>query len=319
VWITRSLTNVLTPTVVALGNFDGIHQGHRQVILPTIKSDAWQFPEGVRSTVVTFYPHPKVVLTKQPLSLLTPLDEKVAQLKAIALEQLVLLPFNNELACLSPEEFVEIVLIKHLQAKCVSVGADFCFGRQRSGNAEDLCRLADKFGVEVSIAPLKVLEGDRISSSAIRYALQTGDIQRANYLLGRPYTLVGEVVQGQQLGRTIGFPTANLHLPKEKFLPHYGVYAVQAQVCFAADQLPALDAPCINGVMNLGMRPTVDGDRLSAEVHLFNWAEDLYGKVLSVSLCAFLRPEQKFASLDALKLQIARDCEQAKQLLDTTP
>jgi riboflavin kinase / FMN adenylyltransferase len=315
VWITRSLTNVVTPTAVALGNFDGIHQGHRQVILPIIKSPESELPANVYSTVVTFFPHPKVVLTGQPLSLLTPLDEKVAQLEAIGVEQLVLLPFNEEFARLSPTEFVETILLKELQAKCVSVGFDFCFGRQRSGNAEDLCQLAAVSGIEVEIAPLKLLEGDRISSSAIRQALQAGDIHRANYLLGRPYSLVGEVVQGQQLGRTIGFPTANLQLPPEKFLPSYGVYAVQAQVCPATNQLPSPDSALLNGVMNLGMRPTVNGDRLTAEVHLFDWSGDLYSKVLSVNLHTFLRPEQKFASLNELKAQISQDCDRAKQVL----
>ena len=308
-----SLANVLTPTAVALGNFDGIHQGHQQVIC-LITNEGHQLGQGVRPTVVTFHPHPQEFFTGQRRTLLTPLPEKIAQLKQIGIEQLVLLPFDRELASLSPKQFVEEILVKGLQAKRVSIGMDFCFGQKRAGTADDLCELAAQHGVDVAIAQLKRLNGGRISSSAIREALQAGNIRHANYLLGRTYSLVGQVVQGQQLGRTLGFPTANLQLPPEKFLPQHGVYAVRASICDRTEELPTTE-PTLTGVMNLGYRPTVDGKRLVAETHFFDWSGDLYGKTLIVYLEDFLRTEQKFNSVDELKAQIQLDCEIAQKLL----
>lgn len=312
--VTSTLTNSLTPTAVALGNFDGIHQGHRRVIQPILKSPDRPSPPPY-TTVVTFHPHPQEFFTGQPRSLLTPLEEKVAQLQILGVDQLVMLPFDRELASLTPEHFVAEILVKGLQAKQISVGQDFCFGRQRTGTAEDLCTIAAEYGIDVTIAPLKLLDGHRISSSAIRAALQQGDIQQANYLLGRPYSLVGEVVQGQQVGRKLGFPTANLKFPPEKFLPRLGVYAVWANLCDRVNGVLTESSSAIPGVMNLGYRPTVDGHGLVAEVHLFDWSADLYGKTLSVHFTQFIRPEQKFTALDELKAQIQSDCLVAKAVL----
>ncbi|MBF2028474.1 MAG: bifunctional riboflavin kinase/FAD synthetase [Oscillatoriales cyanobacterium C42_A2020_001] len=312
--VTLSLTPVFTPTAVALGNFDGIHQGHRQVIQPILKP-LEQTDNLLCKTVVTFHPHPQEFFSGQPRSLLTPLDEKVAQLKELGVEQLVLLPFDRELSSLSPEQFVEQILVEKLQARLVSVGLDFCFGKGRQGSAQDLKELASRYGVEIAIAPLKVLNETRVSSSRIRQALLEGNVQYANYLLGRPYSLVGQVVQGQQLGRTIGFPTANLQLPPEKFLPCAGVYAVQVQVCDRPDGLLTCETAQLPGVMNLGTRPTVNGTGLVAEVHALDWSGDWYGRILSVQLEHFIRSEQKFASLEQLTAQIRTDCETARTLL----
>jgi riboflavin kinase/FMN adenylyltransferase len=163
------------------------------------------------------------------------------------------------------------------------------------------------------------LDDHRISSSAIRAALLEGAIQQANYLLGRPYSLVGEVIQGQQIGRKLGFPTANMRLPPEKFLPRSGVYAVWASLCERVEGVLTESAPAIPGVMNLGYRPTVDGNCLVAEVHLFDWSSDLYGKTLSVHFTQFIRPEQKFASLEELTAQIQADCANARAVLSAQP
>jgi riboflavin kinase/FMN adenylyltransferase len=316
VWVTSSPTTVLTPTAVALGNFDGIHQGHQQVIQPVLSfSESVKRLDRIHATVVTFHPHPQEFFTKQSRLLLTPLIEKAAQLNVLGVEQLVLLSFDQALASLGPEEFVEKILLKQLKATKVSIGADFCFGRQRSGNAETLKVIAAKYGIAVSIAPLKNLDHDRISSSAIRHALQQGDIMRANQLLGRPYRLIGKVIQGKQLGRTIGFPTANLQLPPDKFLPCSGVYAVRVHRCDRGSEVDLSAVPTLRGVMNIGYRPTVDGTTQTIEVHLFDWSIDLYDQTLVVNLEAFLRSEQKFSSLDALKTQIQADCDAARRLL----
>jgi riboflavin kinase/FMN adenylyltransferase len=262
-------------------------------------------------TVVTFYPHPREFFTGQRRLLLTPTAEKAQYLQTLGIQQLVLLPFDQVLADLTPEAFVEQILVQALQARQISVGQDFCFGRDRSGTITDLQQIAAQYGVSVEVAPLYLENGERISSSAIRHALSQGELVQANQLLGRSYTLVGEVRSGQQLGRTIGFPTANLQLPEDKFLPRYGVYSVWVSGTALEEQQL--------GVMNLGYRPTVAGQQLVAEVHLLDWLGDLYGHTLTVSLEHFLRPEQKFASLDELKSQIQRDCEQARLLAASMP
>ena len=401
VWITSSSTAALTPTSVALGNFDGLHLGHRQVVQPILNrspgsssatvsetDQSWHSQAGTDenwesehpatwqndsaallersdnrlnfdssiaqrrvegnslsgrnsaasdrpySTVVTFDPHPQEFFTGQPKKLLTPLAEKVELLEAMGVEQLVLLPFDRELAALTADEFVEKILVQQLQASRISVGMDFRFGRGRAGTAADLQSIASSYGIDVTLIGLHTCdEGDRISSSIIRESLASGDLKRANQLLGRPYSLVGTVVGGQRLGRTIGFPTANIELPPEKFLPRFGVYAVQVLIKNAAGKIKdpsscyewknpesfiesvASDLPILNGVMNVGCRPTVDGQQPTIEIHLLDWSGDLYGQTLSASLVEYLRPEQKFASLDALKTQIQVDCDVARKLL----
>ncbi len=368
-WVTHSTSKALIPTVVALGNFDGLHQGHRRVIQPVLDFVRSQESGGAScvggspdlsrlafrsqedfslltpypySTVVTFNPHPQEFFSGQPRALLTPLPEKVQQLMSWGIKQLVLLPFDRELAALSPPNFVEKILVQQLHVQMISVGEDFRFGKQRSGTAADLQAIAAKFGIPVNIVPIFTGEGEtstgvvpeRISSSSIRQALAEGNIRRAKVLLDRPYTLVGPVIEGQRLGRTIGFPTANIQLPPNKFLPRQGVYAVRVFVegegqggqyrsgeaggenILATCQQPSVThSPLSIGVMNIGYRPTVNGTDQSVEVHLLDWSGDLYGKTLAVKLEEFLRPEQKFASLEDLKAQIADDCAAARALL----
>ncbi|MDA0672807.1 MAG: bifunctional riboflavin kinase/FAD synthetase [Cyanobacteria bacterium] len=348
-WVTSSLSTVQVPTVVALGNFDGVHRGHQQVIAPILPGpaadcpptavpltappsvwgysdrcplllDACEFSDplsavppmqpGPIPTVVTFYPHPKEFFSGQPRPWLTPLEEKAAVLRSHGVQQLVLLPFNRELAALTPQAFVDHVLIQRLQAQHISVGADFHFGQGRSGTAPLLQTLAQAQGTQVTVVALAQAGGDRISSSRIRTALQQGDLLTTRHLLGRPYTLTGRVVQGQQLGRQLGFPTANLKLAADKYLPRTGVYGVW--VYGLPGQPP--QTPWA-GVMNLGHRPTVAGQTQTLEVHLLHWQGDLYGQTLTVALEIFLRPEQRFPSLDHLKDQIQADCRTAATAL----
>ncbi|MBE9157546.1 bifunctional riboflavin kinase/FAD synthetase [Nodosilinea sp. LEGE 06152] len=347
-WITSSLTTAITPTAIALGNFDGVHLGHQAVIGAVVPIAGKAAPPSSISsdqpgaalrglsnrqrvqtsispaeatgalvtpvpTVMTFLPHPQEFFSGQARPLLTPLPEKAAQISRLGIEQLVLLPFDQHLANLSPEDFVESLLINQLRVTSISVGKDFCFGKRRQGSVDDLKTLAARHGVQVHIAPLTCLGTERISSSRIRQALATADLETVRALLGRPYSLTGRVVQGQQLGRTLGFPTANLLLPVDKFLPQTGVYSVWVQ---GATQTPY---PLVPAVMNLGTRPTVKGLALTVEVHLLNWTGNLYGKTLDVHLHSFLRPEQKFDSLDDLKAQIQRDCQQALGELARSP
>ena len=321
VWVASATEELLTPTAVALGKFDGVHLGHQRVIQPVLQS-ARSEENSVRpySTVVTFDPHPQEFFTGLPRDLLTPLDEKVAQLRSLGVEQLVLLPFDRELSALSPEEFVDKILVQQLQCQQISVGQDFCFGKKRMGTAQDLQILAAKYNIPVTIVPIKTdienfsaADDTRISTSLIRESLEVGDIQKANRLLGRPYSLTGIVVTGQKLGRTIGFPTANIQLPKDKFLPRHGVYAVEVII---DNETPDNSPTQHFGVMNIGNRPTVHGIDTSVEVHCLNWSGDLYGKNLLVQLVKFLRPEQKFSSLEALKNQIELDCKIAQEVFN---
>ncbi len=311
-WITSDLTEIKTPTSIALGNFDGIHRGHNLVIAAAL---AKSFSHA-QINLLTFHPHPRQFFSCKPHSLITPLPEKIAYLQTLGLEQVVLLPFDQKIARLTPEEFVTEILARQLKAMQVSVGANFHFGRDRSGNAEDLARLAQAHNIQPQIIPLQNLQLDthspetaefsQISSSSIRHHLSLGQIPAANLLLGRPYTLMGTVIQGKKLGRTLGFPTANIQIPSEKFLPRYGVYAVT--VIHQDKRLP--------GVMNVGVRPSVDPQSFDphVEVHLLDWRGNLYGETITIELREFLRPEQKFPSIDALKAQINIDAEVARQL-----
>jgi riboflavin kinase/FMN adenylyltransferase len=344
---TNSTSQALIPTAVALGKFDGLHRGHQRVIQPILsqvrrqesgnrsqkREDRRQGGQGtplpcaspiprvkehIYPTVVTFNPHPQEFFTGKPCPLLTPLKEKVQQLLSWGVEQLALLPFNKELAALSPQDFVEKILVQQLHAGMISVGEDFRFGKQRSGTATDLQAIAAKFGIPVVIVPNCTCECDRISSSSIRQALTQGDLHRANVQLNHPYQLTGTVVKGQQLDRTISFPTANIQLPPNKFLPRHGVYAVRVLIVnetVDASSLPNHLLPLAVGIMNIGNHLTVHDTHPSVKIHLLDWSGNLYGKTLTVQLEEFLRPEQKNSSLEALKAQITADCAMARSLL----
>jgi len=340
VWVTSSFNNIRVPTITALGNFDGIHLGHRQVIQPVLPLDLhsdqqWgdeknSVPESIGeppySTVLTFSPHPQEFFSGKPRLLLSPLTEKIRQLAFLGVEQLVLLPFNQELSNLSPQAFVETILLDLLKCQKISIGEDFRFGYQRTGTAADLRAIAERFGIPVTLVPLHTHNHERISSSEIRAALESGQLERVNSLLGRSYTIQGQVIPGKQIGRTLGFPTANLKIPSEKFLPCSGVYCVWVWELMnpttAWHQGDSFSIPYHTmasdewerrpGVMNIGYRPTLGGTQQSIEVHLLDWTGDLYGKTLVLSLEKFLRPEQTLSSLPALQDQIAADCQIAR-------
>lgn len=295
----------MTPTAIALGNFDGIHRGHLEVIGPVL---AWN-GESICKTVVTFDPHPQQYFTGQKRQLLTPHAERSGILAQLGIQQIVLLPFDRDLVKLSPREFVEQILVKKLQAKFVSVGEDFRFGNQRAGSASDLVSITADYQIPTKIAPLETNQERRISSSQIRAALLAADLSLVQKLLGRSYSIVGMVVNGQEIGRSIGFPTANLQYPAEKFLPCQGVYCVRVDTPTAKQ---------LSGVMNIGKRPTVNGINTTVEVHLLDWEGNLYGQQLTVYLDQFLRSEQKFSSLAALTAQIRADCDIAREFFENS-
>jgi riboflavin kinase/FMN adenylyltransferase len=289
---------------VAIGNFDGVHTGHR-ALLRSLFDDAEQMQ--LVPTVLTFFPHPAQVLGRGQQPVLTRLDYRL-QLLTRTLEglQVLVQPFTKQLASLTPEQFARDVLVQRCRAKRVLVGENFRFGKDRAGDLSTLRALGDELGFAADAVGLVELDGDIVSSSRIRTLVAAGEIEAANRLLGRPYALAGRVVSGQQLGRQLGFPTANL-ADVEELWPANGVYACWVNGIEAHGPLAA--------VCNVGERPTVSGQERRIEVFVLEYSGDLYGRELTLHLCARLRGEQRFGSLDELRAQIARDVERASQLL----
>ncbi|MCP9881321.1 bifunctional riboflavin kinase/FAD synthetase [Cyanobium sp. Alchichica 3B3-8F6] len=297
----RSPQEARRPTAIALGSFDGLHQGHRRVIAAVTGAAG-----GATPTVVSFWPHPREVLYGEPRLRLDLPAEKLHLLEPLGIEQLVLVPFTRELAALSPEAFVEQVLVGQLGAQRVAVGDNFRFGAGRSGDSHTLAAIGQRHGIDVQVLPMLWDGQERVSSSRIRRALAAGDVAEARRLLERPYRFSGRVVRGRGLGQELGWPTANLQVDGRKFLPLEGVYAAAATVA---------GGPLLPAVMNLGPQPTVDPMAPSAvEVHLLDRRLELDGLELVVEPLQLLRRQQTFASFEALSAQIARDADEARAL-----
>ncbi len=294
---------------VAIGNFDGVHLGHQAVI--GAAAEAAQRLGGAPVLALTFEQHPRQVFRpNDPPFRLTPLREKAAALATLGVDALVVLRFTPALAASSPVEFIDRVLVGDLGARHIAIGADFCFGHKRSGNAALLAETGARTGAfGVTAVPQRLsADGAPYSSTLIRDRLQTGDVTGAAALLGRPPRYSGRVAHGDKRGRLLGFPTANI--PAGPFLrPKAGVYALWATLA---------DGTRYGGVANFGARPTVAGREERWEIHLFDYAGDLYGQRLCFDLVGFLRPEQKFDGLEALTAQIARDAAAARALLSAS-
>ena len=293
--------------VVAIGNFDGLHRGH-QVVIAAARAQA--DADGRPLALLTFRPHPRRFFRpdEEPFRL-TPFRAKVRAIAALGVDILLVCRFDAKMARITADAFIETLLHRGIGASHVVVGHDFAFGNQRRGNPALLQSRGVELGFGVTIvAPAKDGHDEVYSSSVIRQYLQDGQPQRAAALLGRLWEIEGRVLTGDQRGRTIGFPTANID-PAEYVQPARGVYAVRVGVTTGAD------TKWFDGVANLGVRPTVDGTRLLLETHLFDFAGDLYGNYLRVALVEHLRPERKYESFEALKQQIAIDCQQARKNL----
>ena len=306
----RSPAEARGPTAIALGSFDGLHEGHRRVIAAAVAGAA-----GLVPTVVSFWPHPREVLFGETRLRLDLPGEKLHLLQPLGIEQLVLVPFTPALAALTPQAFVEEVLVAQLQAERVAVGENFRFGAGRSGDTASLRELAAAHGITVDVLTMHTDGGERLSSSRIRQALAAGQLQEAARLLGRPYRFGGRVVRGRGLGRELGWPTANLQVDGRKFLPLEGVYAARVWLVGAAADPTAPGEP-MPAVMNLGPQPTVDPTAPSAvEVHLLDRRLELEGRELLVEPVVLLRRQQRFSGLEALVMQISADAAQAAALL----
>jgi riboflavin kinase / FMN adenylyltransferase len=293
---------------IAIGDFDGVHLGHRQVI-----EDARQAGNaaGLATAVMTFHPHPRQVLGSPVYaSYLTPLERKLIELERLGVDRAYVVQFDRELSSLSPSDFVEQVLIP-LGAKRVVVGFNFSFGHKGAGSSQLLAELSkERFRVNI-VEPFQ-LDGERISSTLIRSVLAQGEAARAERLLGRPYEVGGNVVRGEGRGRTIGVPTANLSPDGPYVVPATGVYAVTVRLA---------TGEMLKGVMNVGKKPTFHADlpHPTWEVHLFDFDGDLYGQRLDIQFRHGIRSERKFESVDALIRQIQDDIVRAKTLLQHTP
>ena len=288
--------------VITTGSFDGVHTGHLLILEQLLKEAE---KKGGTAVVITFYPHPKHVIHvkgKNAVQILNTPAEKYELLQQHGIDHIAVIPFNDDFSELSARDYIEKFLVKKFAPSVIVVGYDHRFGKNRSGDFALLKAAGAEFNFEVREIPQHVMKNATVSSTKIREALLAGDIITAATYLGYDYYFSGKVIEGNKLGRTIGYPTANLQPDDEdKLIPGNGVYAVDV----------ALHGRDIKGMMNIGIRPTVDGTKRVIEVNLFDFDEDIYGQILKVTLRHRLRSEIKFAGLEELKTQLGRDKEQA--------
>lgn len=292
-----------SPSIVTIGTFDGVHIGHQKIIKKLVKTAK---EKDLQSVVLTFFPHPKMVVQKDSgIKLLNTIDERKETLHALGLDTLYIQEFTKEFSELSAQEFVKTLLVDTLNAKHIIIGYDHQFGKNRSGTIDDLKHFGKHYGFEVEEIPVQDIEDVAVSSTKIRNALLNGDIITANSYLGHPYLLTGTVVKGKELGRTINFPTANIAIEESyKLIPKQGAYVVKTTI----DNLPHRQAgTTVFGMMNIGTNPTVNGTKQTIEVHLLDFNTDIYGTTLKVEILQRLRDEQRFESIEALKEQLKKD------------
>lgn len=297
--------------VITIGTFDGVHLGHQQIIRQ-LKKEADEI-DG-ESVIITFHPHPrKIVAGGKPVHILNTLPEKTELLSANKIDHLVVVPFDNAFAEQTAAEYVEKFLAEKFHPHTVIIGYDHRFGKGRAGDYHLLEDYAAKLGFLVKEIPERVLNEITISSTAIRNALLHGEINTANSYLGYHYFFEGLVVKGAAIGKTIGYPTANLHIKQEeKLIPANGVYAVQVQI--KNNVTDKFEELCLNGMMNIGVRPTFNGSSRMIEVHLLDFNENLYEKTIRVYIKEFIRNEIRFNGIDALKGQLAKDKLQTENI-----
>lgn len=295
----------VTNAVVTSGTFDGVHLGH-QKILQRIRKIADEI-QG-ETVMITFWPHPRLVLQPDDhqLRLLSTFEEKAKLLREAGIDHLLTIPFTKEFSNLSSEEFIQKVLIEGIQTKRLVIGYDHRFGKNREGGFDYLKANLAKYPFELEEIAREDVDDVGVSSTKIRKALESGRVDIANEYLGRDYELNGIIIKGKQLGRSIGFPTANIHIPHDyKLIPADGVYAVEVNI----------EGVRFQGMLNIGNRPTVNGNTRTIEVNIFDFSGDLYDKRVSVFLKAYLRSEVKFEGLDSLKAQLEQDRIAALQVL----
>ncbi|TNJ44134.1 bifunctional riboflavin kinase/FAD synthetase [Tamlana fucoidanivorans] len=293
-------------TVVTIGTFDGVHIGHQKIIKRLINTGK---VEGLKSVILTFFPHPRMVLQKDSnIKLINTIKERHDILDALGLDFLLIKKFTKAFSRLSAEDFVKDILVDKINAKKVIIGYDHRFGRNRNADINDLKVFGETYGFEVEEISAQDINEVAVSSTKIRAAINDGDIQKANKYLGYDFMLTGEVSQGRGLGKQLNFPTANIVIEEDyKIIPKQGAYVVYAKI----------NDLTVYGMMNIGMNPTVNGSEQTIEVHFFDFNSSIYGEIIQIHLLERLRDEQKFESVEALKKQLAKDKETALKFISS--
>lgn len=301
---TEAIENIKNAVVTA-GTFDGVHLGHQE-ILARIREEADKV--GGETVLITYWPHPRLVLKPwdHSLLLLSTFPEKANLLEKYGVDHLVKIPFTQEFAQMSPEDYVRVIMHERIQTKKIIIGYDHRFGKDRSGGLEELHAFAPSYGFEVEEIPRQDIDAIGISSTKIRRALEVGDVHLANTFLGRKYTLTGQVIHGNKIGRSLGFPTANIQVKENyKLIPSDGIYAVR--ICHEYNKY--------HGMLNIGQRPTIGGENKTIEVNIFDFDQDIYESEITIEFVDLIRKEIKFSSLEELKIQLKTDKEAVQQRL----
>ena len=293
---------ILKNSVVVLGNFDGVHLAHKMLIEKAVKLAK---DNNLTSVIYTFSEHPQKIFGKS-IDILTTNSEKEKIFAGLGADVLIYQKPDKEFLSISPEAFVRNIIVGKLGAKCIVVGKHYTFGAKAEGTSGYLECLAGQLGVKTCVEDLLKLDGELVSSSKIREYLNSGEVEKANNMLGRAFSVTGEVVHGNHLGTGIGFPTANIEFAEDKIVPEYGVYIGRAIV----------DNAGYNCIMNIGIKPTVGGDKPLLEAHILDADADLYGKAITFELLRFLRKERRFDDLDELKKQIQLDLQNATEYFE---
>ena len=304
--VIQSLNNSLAENAVAtIGTFDGVHVGHQKIIERLVKTAK---EDQLKSTVLTFFPHPRMVLQKDAnIKLINTIDERCKLLEAQGLDYLVIKPFTKDFSRLTAEEFVSTILVEQLHVKKIIIGYDHHFGRNRTANIKDLIHFGEAYDFEVEEISAQDINDVSVSSTKIRKALIEGDIKTANLFLGYHFMLNGKVVKGKGLGANLSFPTANIFIEEPyKLIPKQGVYLVQSKI---ENQL-------VYGMMNIGVNPTVNGSKQTIEVHFFDFEKDLYGEQIVIEMLTRLRDEHKFENVEAFKKSLEDQSSQNSKELE---
>lgn len=301
----NNLPSIKDP-VVTSGTFDGVHVGHQKILK---RIDQLSHETNGESVVLTFWPHPRYVLTNdQRLKLLSTIDEKIDLLEKNCIDHLIIIPFTKEFSQLTSEEFIQEILIKKIGTKKLVIGYDHHFGKNREGSFEYLVANKEKYPFEIEEIPEQDIHDIAVSSTKIRTALVAGDVEIAREFLGMPYSLRGTVAKGDQIGRTLGFPTANLYIKETfKLIPADGIYAA---LIFVKNRTH-------EGIVYIGNRPTLEGEKKAIEAYIFDFDEEIYGENIEVSLLKLIRGDQKFKDLNELKEQMKKDELEARDFLKT--
>lgn len=290
--------------VVTSGTFDGVHFGHQKILQ---RLDEITKNNGGESVLITYWPHPRLVLfPNQKLYLLSSIEEKAELLSQHHVDHLVIIPFTKEFSSLSSEEFIKKIIVDRIGTKKLVIGYDHKFGKNRSGSFEELKKDGPVFGFEVEEIPKQMIDHKAISSTKIRKALYEGRVEIVHEYLGRPYSIQGKVIEGNKIGRTLNFPTANVEVSfKHKLIPAEGIYAVKVRI----------GKTYYKGMLNIGFRPTLGGTQRRLEVNIFDFNQDVYGKEIVIEFFHNIRSEIKFKNLEALKSQLQKDKIEAQQIL----